>query len=91
MEITITCYARFRDAFGEEQILTLPEGATISDAVQQLARTGDPAELLIDEEGSIRSYVMIMYRSERISIKDAETLVLSNGDNLTLFPPVSGG
>ena len=91
MEITITCYARFRDAFGEEQVLVLPEDATISDAVQKLAGTGSQAGLLIDEDKSIRSYVMIMYRGERISLKDAENLVLSDGDTIILFPPVSGG
>jgi len=34
---------------------------------------------------------MIMYRDERISPIEAETVPLADGDTIILFPPVSGG
>lgn len=91
MKITIRCYARFRDAFGEEQTLDLPEGTTIQDAVRTLAGTGPDAELLIDTTHNIRSYVMIMHHDTRISPMEAESVQLTDGDLIILFPPVSGG
>ncbi|KAF5086071.1 hypothetical protein DSECCO2_62830 [anaerobic digester metagenome] len=91
MKVTIRCYARFRDAFGDEQELVIPDRATIFDAVRTLAGTGPDAELLIDEDKNIRSYVMIMHHDIRISPMDAGTVPLSDGDSLILFPPVSGG
>ena len=91
MKVTIRCYARFRDAFGEEQEIDLPPGATIRDAVITLAKTGPDAELLVDDAQNIRSYVMIMYHDERISPIDAGLITLTDGDLIILFPPVSGG
>mgnify|MGYP003750334599 CR=1 FL=1 len=91
MKIQVRCFARFQDAFGEEQILDLPDGATVRDAVRVLAGTGPDAGLLVDAEGNIRSYVMIMHRDERISPMDAEEVLLVDGDVIILFPPVSGG
>lgn len=91
MKITIRCYARFRDAFGEEQTFDLPEGSTIQDAVRTLAGTGPDAELLVDNAHNIRSYVMIMYHDERISPMEAESVPLEDDDLIILFPPVSGG
>ncbi|HOJ96418.1 MAG TPA: MoaD/ThiS family protein [Methanospirillum sp.] len=91
MKITIRCYARFRDAFGEEREISLEEGATIRDAIRALAGNGPDADLLIDNACNIRSYVMIMYRDERISPMEAEAVPLADGDLIILFPPVSGG
>ena len=91
MKVLIRCYARFRDAFGEEQVLELPEGATILDAVRTLAGTGPDADLLVDNAQNIRSYVMIMYHDTRVSPMEAESVSLSDGDMIILFPPVSGG
>ncbi len=91
MKVTIRCYARFRDAFGEEQTLSLPEGSTIQDAVRALAGDGPDAELLVDTAHNIRSYVMIMHHDTRISPMEAESVPLADGDLIILFPPVSGG
>ncbi|NLV27932.1 MAG: MoaD/ThiS family protein [Methanomicrobiales archaeon] len=91
MKITLRCYARFRDAFGEEQEKEIPEGSSIRDAVIALAGSGPDADLLIDAEKNIRSYVMVMYKDTRISPIDADTITLSDNDVIILFPPVSGG
>jgi molybdopterin converting factor small subunit len=91
MKVTIRCYARFRDAFGDEKKIALSDGATIRDAVRTLAGTGPDTGLLIDGDQNIRSYVMIMHHDERVSPMEAETVPLADGDILILFPPVSGG
>ncbi|NLL10030.1 MAG: MoaD/ThiS family protein [Methanomicrobiales archaeon] len=91
MKVTVRCYARFRDAFGEEQVVDLPQGATIRDAVIILAKASPDSDLLVDDMQNIRSYVMIMHQDERISPMDAGSVKLEDGDLIILFPPVSGG
>ncbi|HPY59829.1 MAG TPA: MoaD/ThiS family protein [Methanospirillum sp.] len=91
MKVTVRCYARFRDAFGEEQVVDLPQGATIRDAVIILAKASPDSDLLVDDMQNIRSYVMIMHQDERISPMDAGSVTLEDGDLIILFPPVSGG
>jgi molybdopterin synthase sulfur carrier subunit len=91
MKVTVRCYARFRDVFGEEQVVDLPQGATIRDAVIILAKAGPDSDLLVDDMQNIRSYVMIMHQDERISPMDAGSVKLEDGDLIILFPPVSGG
>ena len=67
MRITIICYARFRDVFGEESIVEVPDSATILDAVRLLAgRVGPDADLLLTPEGLIRDYVMVVHQGSRI-------------------------
>ena len=92
MKITITCYARFRDIFGDETAIELPEPATIHDAIRTLAKQAGPdSEIILTSDGMIKGYVMIMHRDERIFPKDAMNIPLTDGDKIILFPPVSGG
>ncbi|MDD1730455.1 MAG: MoaD/ThiS family protein [Methanospirillum sp.] len=92
MKITIMCYARFRDVFGEESTIDVSDGATILDAVTALAiKGGDDAELVLSPDGTIRNYVMIVHQGSRVIPADAGTITLTDGESLTLFPPVSGG
>ena len=92
MKITITCYARFRDLFGESVQMDLPESATIHDAIVRLATSaGADGELLVGEQGAVKDYVMIMHQGVRILPVDTRSILLNDGDALILFPPVSGG
>lgn len=91
MKVTIRCYARFRDAFGEEQEIEVPVNSSLKDAIITLAGTGPDAELLIDGDNNIRSYVMIMHHDTRISPMESGNVSLTEGDLIILFPPVSGG
>ncbi len=92
MRVTIVCYARFRDVFGEESTVEVLDSATILDAVRVLAgRAGPDAELLLSSDGTIREYVMIVHQGSRVRPTEAGTITLTEGESLTLFPPVSGG
>lgn len=92
MKISLTCYAGFKDVFGESVQIELADHATIRDAIGHLAQSaGADKDLLVDESGSIREYVMIMYQNARILPADADSVHLHEDDTLILFPPVSGG
>jgi len=89
--ITIRSFARYRELFGEEAEMEIPAGSTISDALILFAVQKPLAQTEIFDGMTLKSHVVIMYNKERIDTEDATTLTLQDGDELVLYPPVSGG
>lgn len=92
MNIHYVTYARFVEFFGKEGDIEVIGTSSIFDALQQLTGTDEKKQtLLFDENGIVRRYVILLKNGERIQNEDAHTLLLQDGDNLTIYPPVSGG
>lgn len=82
MQITVKTFAQTRETTGEDNIvLSLSENSTIENAIMQLETRSDKWALAL--EGS----VLTARNQELCDIKT----VLSDGDELALFPPVTGG
>lgn len=81
MRITVECYGPAqRLAGGERLALTLPEPATVADALALLAERGDELAQLL--------------RQCAVAIGDEivrRTHPLKSGDAIALLPPVAGG
>lgn len=90
-EITIRSFAKFRELFGEEKKLDVPHASTIYDALILFAGEKRAAQTELFDKGVIRFHVVIMYNQERIDAEDASEIILSDGDEIVLYPPVSGG
>ncbi|MBN1166088.1 MAG: MoaD/ThiS family protein [Methanospirillaceae archaeon] len=92
MKVTIRAFARFKDIFGEINEITLPESASLSDALSDFA-TGFPdgSGALFSEDGAVHPYIFVMVNRVRIPEKDISSQVLSEGDEVVIYPPVSGG
>ena len=43
------------------------------------------------ENGSLKGHVVFMYNGERIDAEDASEITVEDGDEIVLYPPVSGG
>jgi molybdopterin converting factor subunit 1 len=81
MQINIRLFATLRQLAGwPQQVLELPEGATVADALAELDRRYP--ELTIARRSI---YVAVNQEYAR------GTQVLNEGDEMALFPPVSGG
>lgn len=61
----------------------LPEGSDLGDLLSELG-----LERLLEEDGSISSFVMIFRNKESVSSSD---IVLEDGDKIKLMPLASGG
>ncbi len=82
MQITVKTFAQTREISGEDNIvLSLCENSTIENAIMQLETRSDKWALAL--EGS----VLTARNQELCDIKT----VLSDGDELAFFPPVTGG
>jgi len=89
--VTIRSIARYREIFGEKNTIEVPPGSTISDALILFAVQKPVAQTEIFEGMTLKSYVVLMYNQERIDIDDATSITVEEGDEIVLYPPVSGG
>ena len=90
-EITIRAFAKFREMFGAENSLSVLPGASVSDALVQFAEAVPAAGTELFEAGVLKSHIVLMYNRERIDAEDAAEILLEDGDEIVLYPPVSGG
>ncbi|GFD74198.1 MoaD/ThiS family protein [Alteromonas marina] len=82
MRITLKTFAQTREITGEDNItLNLSDNSTIETVLSQLKTRSDKWALAL--EGSV-----LTARNQELC--NTET-VLSDGDELALFPPVTGG
>ena len=76
--------------FAEEEV-RLPGGSSVRDALHQLSETrAGLRSLLFTSEGDVASHVVV-FRNRRLVTHDEFETQLVDGDELKLFPAVSGG
>lgn len=93
IRVTIQYYNVLRRAAGfEEEAITLPSGSSVRDALVQLSAAASPAlrDLLFTVEGEIVSH-LVVFRNRKLVTHDRFDTELVDGDELKLFPAVSGG
>lgn len=85
--MTITVKLRFfaslREKLGEGEALVLPEGSTVA-----------AARLALQSRGGVHAEALAAGRAVRSALNQkmcAESVLLSDGDELAFFPPVTGG
>jgi molybdopterin synthase sulfur carrier subunit len=92
LKVRVKTFARFRELVGTDLDVELSEGATVLDGVTRLVSANSAAkEALLDENGFIRSHVIVMVNRRRLANRDREQELLQDGDELAIFPPVAGG
>ena len=81
-----------RGAGLEKETFTMPEGASLRDAMIHLAQLhGSPLqEMLLEPEGGI-SLHLVVFRDDQLVHPDQHDASLSDGQKLMLFPAISGG
>ncbi|MDV0444281.1 MoaD/ThiS family protein [Methanorbis rubei] len=90
-EVTILAFAKFREQFGEKNMITTDSGATVLAALEKFAEIIPAARGELFEENRLRGHVIIMYNRERIDSEEAAEITVGEGDEIVLYPPVSGG
>ncbi|HOI12549.1 MAG TPA: MoaD/ThiS family protein [Methanoculleus sp.] len=92
MIVRVRAFARFREILGGDLALELPDGAVMAAVLAVLRdRAGGESDAIFDETGAFRSHVILMRNGKRVKRDDLYTLVLADGDEVAIFPPVAGG
>jgi molybdopterin converting factor small subunit len=91
--LTVRYHNVLRSAAGlAEETWPLPENATLYALLQALAGGhGSPLrELLLEADGSVVSH-LVVFRNRKLVSGDPHSVSLADGDEVLLFPAVSGG
>jgi len=93
MRVKVNLYFPFRRELPEgEIVLELPEGASAGEAVAALAaRFPVLQEKLYDSRGNLKRLAAALVDGTSVQFLQGFSTPLSDGDELTLLPPVGGG
>lgn len=92
MKIRIRTFAKVKDILGADSLLEYPGVLSMRELLKALReRAGESGDQLFSNDGELHSNLVLMLNSARIYAEDVDSLMLSEGDEITLFSPVSGG
>ena len=88
--VTVRLFANLREIVGNPRLVL--EANTIREVLATL-RSEHPElqSVLCDDAGEVRSYITILVNGKNIREINALATILSDGDEVAIFPPVSGG
>ena len=92
MTVIVRFFARFRELLGSEISVRQKSGITISGLIREVVeKNRDGYEAIFDEKGDFRNFVIVMRNGQRVGVADAKNIIVSEGDEIAVFPPVAGG
>jgi len=87
-------FADLSDVAGDDRVaVDVPEGATVRDALDALV-DAHPAlgDRVLRDDGSLHAHVNVLVNGENVRTEgDGLDTPVAPGDELAMFPPVSGG
>jgi len=91
MKIRLKAFARFREILGAEQDLEVPEATSLKGVLVLVAGRSEKVQAALFNGYDLKEYVVLMRNRKRVMRADADREVLSDGDEVAVFPPVAGG
>ena len=75
-----------------EETITLPASTSLRDALEHLAQRHGPTlrEMLFEPEGGVSVHLAV-FRNRQLARPDQHDAPLTDGEELMLFPALSGG
>ena len=92
MKARVRFFARFRELLGTDIVVEPRAGTSFAAVVREVAgRKKEGYNAIFDGNGSFRDFVILMRNGKRVEAADAEKIPVADGDEIAVFPPVSGG
>lgn len=91
MKLNVKLFANFREVAGKKDVPLEFDGNTAGDAIRALIQAYPGLEKLMLHEGQIRPYVNVMLNGKNIKDIGGPGAIVKEGDDIAIFPPVSGG
>lgn len=93
MELELRFFATFREAVGRKVVdREFEEGANVGDVLAAVeAEYPELVGEILDDDGDIRPQLSILKNGREVVHIDGTETSLSDGDRLSVFPPVAGG
>ena len=87
--VSVRLFANLREIVGQPRVVL--EANTVREVLQALRSEHPALQPLLCEGGEVRPYITILVNGENIRDLKALATSLSDGDEVAIFPPVSGG
>ena len=87
--VNVRLFANLREIVGKP--LLVFEARTIREVLTTLRSEHPVLQPLLCEDGEVRPYITILINGKNIRDMEALATTLSDGDEVAIFPPVSGG
>jgi molybdopterin synthase sulfur carrier subunit len=92
MKIRIKTFAHIKDILGADSFLKCKGCTSMRELLKAFReRAGKSEDQLFFRDGDLHSNLVLIINGARIYEEDIDSLALSEGDEITLFSPVSGG
>jgi len=92
MKVRVRFFARFRELLGTDIVAEPPSGTALDALVREIAgKKKEGYDAIFDGQGAFREFVILMRNGKRVEASDAGKTVITDGDEIAVFPPVSGG
>lgn len=86
MKIRIRTFAKVKDILGADSFLECQEGTSMKELLKALReRAGKSEDQLFSRDGDLHSNLVLMMNGARIYEEDIDSLILAEGDEITLF------
>lgn len=86
-------FADLADVAGDRNVQVAVDGdATVGDALEALlSERPELRDRVFDEAGELRGHLTVLRNGSDVDNEDGLDTAVEDGDELALFPPVSGG
>ena len=91
MKVKVKLFANFREAAKQKEVIISPAGETVGDVIEGLAAQYPAIRPLLFQDGRLKPYVNVLHNAQTLKGEDSLNRKVQDGDEIALFPPVSGG
>lgn len=91
MQIRLRTFAQVKEILGADNTIECPESSSVRWLLNTIRQGNAKADSLFAQNGDLKGHLILMLNNIRIDKEDMDSLILSDGDEVALFPPVSGG
>ena len=91
MKVKFKLFANFREAAKKKEVEIAFSGKTVGEAIGALVATYPTLGPMIYQDGRLKLYVNVLLNGQTVKNEQAAATAANDGDEIALFPPVSGG
>ena len=92
MKVRVRFFSEFGELIGNDVMTNAKEGSVLSELIAKVSRKNQEGyDAIFDKNGNIREFVVLTRNGRHIDMREAGETTVAEGDDIAVFPPISGG